>query len=410
MNRKHDLLVFSTLHLLIWLPFSSYVALIPVIAPEWGLSNGEAATVFSAYLLGSALASVLVVPITDRVQPQLVLIAGAVMLTGSHMVFPVFANDFFTAAALRVLGGAGQICVLIPGVRLVSASSEPHRRGTAVGTYVAAAYLGSSLSYVITGWLLDQLGSWRGAYSVVSLVSGLAALALILSAQRGAREAGPDRTRKTPRLQWQVLRYPALRLATAAYAFHTAELYLARLWLPLLLAWSLAGTTETPADVAGTAAVLSGLMFGVGFWGVYLGGRLSDRIGRTRTAILAFAVSGACSACIGWLVYGPTLLIILVGFLLGLATAGDSAIYATAVVELAPEQAIGSAQAVQTFVGYIVGSLAPVVSGVLLDTVHSPHRWGLAFSFNALLALAGMGVLLQLRRAPASRQMATGLR
>ncbi len=54
----------STL-LLTLLPFSSYIA-VPV-RDEWGMSNTEAAVVFSAYLMGSALSALFLLPVTDRV-------------------------------------------------------------------------------------------------------------------------------------------------------------------------------------------------------------------------------------------------------------------------------------------------------------------------------------------------------
>ena len=48
------------------LPFSSYVASAPLIRDEWDLSNVEAALVFSAYLIGYAVSSVVLIPLADR--------------------------------------------------------------------------------------------------------------------------------------------------------------------------------------------------------------------------------------------------------------------------------------------------------------------------------------------------------
>ena len=47
----------STL-LLTLLPFSSYIVSVPFVRDEWGMSNTQAAVVFSAYLVGSALSAV----------------------------------------------------------------------------------------------------------------------------------------------------------------------------------------------------------------------------------------------------------------------------------------------------------------------------------------------------------------
>ncbi len=106
----------------------------------------------------------------------------------------------------------------------------------------------------------------------------------------------------------------------------------------------------------------------------------------------------------------PTAFLIALGFFYGFITAADSAIYSIAVVELAPKNRIGSTQAIQFFIGFGIGAIAPVAAGSILDVATSASRWGLAFSFNGALAVLGVGALLWLRRLPKARQMASGKR
>ena len=100
--------------------------------------------------------------------------------------------------------------------------------------------------------------------------------------------------------------------------------------------------------------------------------------------------------------------LIVLGFVYGFATAADSAIYSTAATELAPANRIGSTQGVQNFIGFAVGAVAPVLAGGILDVVEGPTGWGLAFGFNGLLAVAGLLSLLLLRRHPDASVMAGG--
>jgi MFS family permease len=86
------------------------------------------------------------------------------------------------------------------------------------------------------------------------------------------------------------------------------------------------------------------------------------------------------------------------GFLYGLLTASDSAIYSTLTVELAPPEKIGSAQAIQAFTGFGIGAAAPIAAGSLLDLMTGRAVWALAFSFNGALALLGVAALLRLNR------------
>ena len=127
---------------------------------------------------------------------------------------------------------------------------------------------------------------------------------------------------------------------------------------------------------------------------------LSDRLGRTAGAAVIFAVSGAVSFVVGWLLGAPMVVLIVLGFVYGFATAADSAIYSTAATELAPANRIGSTQGVQNFIGFTVGAIAPVLAGGILDIVEGAAGWGLAFGFNGLLAVAGLVFLWLLRAIP----------
>ena len=91
--------------LLALLPFSSYIASIPFIRDEWGMSNSQTATVFSAYLVGYAVASVVLLPITDRLPAGRVLFAGVALLVLSNMLFPLLARDVWSGSVLKFCAG-----------------------------------------------------------------------------------------------------------------------------------------------------------------------------------------------------------------------------------------------------------------------------------------------------------------
>ena len=286
------------------------------------------------------------------------------------------------------------------------------KRGTAVGVFVSAGYVGTTVSYVFMGQLLSITPAWQTAYFITALV-GLVSIAPALLAARGRSD---EETGAAPvdRAGWwldfSILRDRSVTLVILAYALHTAELYLARLWLPLLLGAMLIRGGTPPVEAAALAATWAGFMFMTGVGGVLVGGLVSDYAGRTVGAICIFAVSGACSFATGWLVGAPPAALIAIGFLYGFATAADSAIYSTAVTELSPRGRIGSSQAVQAFIGFTMGAIAPVAAGSILDVAKGSAGWGLAFSLNGALAVVGVVLLLALRRMPAAARMAGGKR
>lgn len=403
----------SAVLLLTLLPFSSYIVSLPLIRAEWQMTNTQAAMVFSSYLVGNALSALLLVPLTDRLSPGRVFATGAVVLAAGNLLFPLLAWNFWAGALLRLAAGAGHIAAYIPGVQLVSQRYAGGKRGMAVGVFVSAGYAGTTISYTFMGLLLKATPSWRIAYFITALV-GLAGLALVFPLIRGKQGPAPGpaagAATRIGRLDVGVLRNPAMALVIVAYTLHTAELYIVRLWFPALLGETLARAGLASLAATSLAATLAGLMFMMGIAGVFAGGLISDYLGRSRGAALIFTASGLCSLAAGWLLGAPPLWLISLGFLYGFATAADSAIYSTAVTELAPPDRIGSTQAVQTFIGFAVGAAMPVVAGSILDLAHSTSGWGLAFTFNGLLAITGVAALVWLRRLPQSAQMAGGKR
>ena len=396
----------STL-LLTLLPFSSYIASIPFVGEEWGMSNSQAAMVFSAYLVGYAVSSAFLIPVTDRLPAGRVMFASVALIAVSNILFPLLARDVWTASALRFIAGAGHVGAYIPGIRIVSLRFADGMRGTAVAIFVGAGYAGTTVSYVFMGQLLNLTDSWRTAYMITSLV-GLIGVLIALAHLRSADTSVSESAQSSGRLNLSVLRHRPMLLINLAYALHTAELYLARLWLPLLLAASLVHGGRDAGDAAVLAATWSGFMFMTGIVGVFVGGVISDRFGRTAGAGVIFAVSGAISFAAGWLVGAPPGVLLVIGFVYGFATSADSAIYSTAVTELAPQNLIGSTQAIQSFVGFTVGAVAPIVAGGLLDVFQGTTGWGAAFGFNGLLAVIGVASLVMLRRLPEASNMAAG--
>ncbi len=385
---------------LILLSSSSYVASLPFIRAEWALSNTQSGVIFSSYLAGYAVSSLLLVPFTDRFNPYRILIMGVVLTAVSGILFPLLAQGIWTACLLRFVYGVGHVCVYITGIRLASNRFADKGRGTAVSVFVGSGYAGTTVSYVLMGALLDFLEGWETAFLVTTL-PGLASIvvAAVLAYGRSTRKPRSEVNQRSGGwLSLSPLRDRRLVLVIMAYALHTAELFVARLWLPLLLGATLMLGGFDADSAASRAATLAGLMFMTGIFSVFLGGWMSDRVGRIQTATLIFAISGFCSFLAGWLVGLPIAYLVVLGFIYGFFTAADSAIYSTAVTELAPKNLVGSAQALQSFIGFAVGTGAPIVAGSILDLSGVQSAWILVFSFNGLLAVTGIACLVLLRR------------
>src|SRR5207249_11791558 len=145
------------------------------------------------------------------------------------------------------------------------------RRGSAVGLYVAAFYLGSSVSIFATGLLLTPFG-WRGAAIGLGILA-LVALPLAIVATRGMLSSAGDRAR----LDLAVLRNPPLVRSIAAYTGHSWELFTMRAWLPAFLAAAFALRGLSPTDASATASQWAAILLALGVPGVFVGGWASAR-------------------------------------------------------------------------------------------------------------------------------------
>src|SRR5437763_2091986 len=346
---------------LVLLPSQLPAAALPLLRTEWNGSSAALGWVVSAYMLGYAAAVLVVLPLTDRVRPSRVIAIGALITALANLAFAFAAHDVITGSLLRMIAGLGLAGVYMPGVRLVAQSSDPTRRGTAVGLYVAAFYLGGSLSFLATGLLLEPVG-WRGAAVILGAVA-LAAVPIAMFSSRGI----PQTTGERAHLDLRVLRNAPLVRTIVAYVGHSWELFILRAWLAAFLAAAFALRGLSPTEASATASQWAALLLALGVPGVFVGGWLSDRVGRLRAAILYALASGAISVGFGTLLFAPWPAIVAVGAIYGALVAADSAVYSTAVTELAPAARIGSAQALQAVTGFGIGSLGPVVAGIALD-------------------------------------------
>src|SRR5437773_6897705 len=85
---------------LVLLPSQLPAAALPLLRAEWSASAAELGWVVSAYLLGYALAVLVVLPLTDRVPLSRVIAAGAIVTSLANLAFAFGASDVITASAL----------------------------------------------------------------------------------------------------------------------------------------------------------------------------------------------------------------------------------------------------------------------------------------------------------------------
>ncbi|MCL6448777.1 MAG: MFS transporter [Armatimonadetes bacterium] len=411
----------SAIQLLVLLPAYCLPAILPLVEKEWAITHGAAGLMVAAFQAGYIAAALVALPLTDRLDARYIVTGGAVLSAVTHLFFPLLAGGALSGTLLRALAGMGLGGIYMPGMKIIV--QAPRERGRAVGFYVSSYLTGTALSFALTGALTVFL-TWKQAYLLLAGACFCAvALAVHLwrqpaavflptpagaggpAANKPARAAQVARTAVSPAVKEKSRRL-ALVLLIFAYAGHTWETYGLRSWLAPFLTVVL---QDRLASVTSFAAALTAVSVLLGAPSSLAGGWLSDRLGRTGTALVIMLTSAACSFTIGWLIQAPLGLLLPIGLLYSLTVLAESPILSTGLAEIAPPEKLGRLMAWQTLVGYLAATAAPPFFGLLLDLFPGPEGWALAFSSLGAGALAGAILLFCLTKIKAGQKHLPGL-
>jgi MFS family permease len=394
------------------LVFINYSAVLPILKSEWGMNNTMAGSIFSVYQLGYILSGVLLSTLTDRFSTKRIFIFSALWSGIANLLFALYAHDYPSAMVLRALTGIGMGGTYMPGLKLVAEKFPSQMRGRAIGIYVGALMLGSSLSLAVTG-AVTSLAGWRMAFLVCSGGVFLGSI-ISLGVFRDYQQVYHPRDAEESYLSAVVKNRPAL-LMIMGYGAHMWEMYGMRSWLAPFFTANLILYGLEKGHATGWGAMASALIVGIGTFSTAITGTLSDKLGRTRTVTLVMIASAMVSFTFGWLINASPYLALALGLVYGYLIVAESPVFSTGLTELVSPGYLGAAMGVQSLIGYSLGMISPTVFGWALDLVRGWEplpgingEWAVGFATCGLGALAGPVFMYLLRREPASSKMAAG--
>ncbi|MGE5096296.1 MAG: MFS transporter [Betaproteobacteria bacterium] len=404
-----------TARILFSLIFVAYAAILPLLQAAWHMTSREAGLVQSGWHVGYVVSLFGGGLLIDRFGASRTFLGMSVAGCFATLAFAALAHDSLSGLLLYTLAGVFAGGAYTPVLALIAQRFAPATRGRAMGWYLAAGSLGYAVGLAASGPLV-ALGGWRFSL-LVSACGAIVATLMAFALMRGSH----DRPRAEHAAQAQlsrlveVLRNRPAMLAIGAYTFHSWELLGMWAWIPAFLAAAAAKGGSMDASVVGFGALLAALTHLISMAGSLLGGRWSDRFGRTAVMIGMAVTSLACSALFGWLVGAPLWFLVLVAMVFNLSAIGDSPVYSTALTELVPARVLGSAYAIRSVMGFGVGAVSPWFFGAVLDLTRAyglsdTIAWGLAWSTLAIGALPGPVMSWMLRRSHEARAMAEGKR
>lgn len=342
------------------------------IASGLQVSEAMAGQLVTAYALGSLLAAIPLVTLTQGWRRRRVLMLAVLGFGVFNTVTAVSEHYPLTLAARFMCGvAAGLAWGVIAGYarRMVSVSQQ----GRAMAVAMIGAPLALSLGVPAGTWLGDLLG-WRSTFVLVSLATLVLMGWVLLSVPdfdglpAGRRAA-----------IGQVLATPGVSAVLAViFTWVLAHNVLYTYIVPFLQAGGMAGSTGPVLLLFGCAALV-----GIGVVGV-----LIDR--HLRRLVLGSLVGfGVASVLLG-LATGAPLLVYFSVALWGLSFGGAGTLLQTASADAAGEGA-DVAQSMIVTVWNLAIAVAGLVGGVLLS------HWGVQSFPWLLLALVGLALTLTLR-------------
>jgi MFS family permease len=377
----------------------TFSALIPTLTAEWRLTASQAGLILGAFQLGNLGAYVGVGLLLDRVSSKPIMVWGAGLVGLGDLLFALAAGDFWSGIGLRFLVGISLGGLYLPALRHIAETVPAARRGLETGIFIGVLVTGYAASLFYVGGLATRIG-WRTTMGGVGVVELLAALVLARSVPKTpAPIGGGSRIRY---LTDVLTNRPALSVI-GAYTGHNWELFGMWGWTAPFMVAILQGRGMGASEALGKGGMLAAGAIAVGGLGAALGGRLSDRLGRGRTASLLLAMSWLCSMSFGWLFHAPLPLILGVSLIYGIVVVADSPSYSASLMELVPPRSLGGAFSLQMLFGWGVTAVSPALFGATLDLARRLNaaeviQWGIAYGVLALGPLAGFLALRPLAR------------
>jgi MFS family permease len=361
----------------------------------WSLSTGQEAGLTLAVQLGFVVGALLsaLFNLADVVPSRRLFLVSAIggAVANLGLLFMSESTVTFTLG-LRFLTGVFLAGVYPAGLKVMSGWFKTGR-GMALGVLVGALTLGSASPHLVRGLGLE----WQGVVIAASVFTFIAA-AMMTRVGDGPYEVPAQRFR------WQqlgiVLRNGGVRLSTYGYLGHMWELYAMWTWTAAFLAASATASGRS----YGSIPLITFAVIGVGGLGSWWAGSLGDRLGRTRVAGGAMAVSGTCAALTPVVFGTAPWVVVPVMLVWGLTVVADSAQFSTMVTETAEDAVRGTALTLQTAVGFLL----TLVTIRWVPAIAESVSWRWAFPVLAVGPALGVLAMVRLARSPHARQLAGG--
>lgn len=256
------------------------------IKTDLGLTDGQLGLMgglaFALFYTGLGIPIAVLADRANRAR----IIAVAVTIWSAFTVLCGFANSFLQLFLARMGVGVGEAGGVAPSYSLISDYFPPERRARALAVFSFGIPIGSALGVFLGGWLASAV-DWRTAFIVVGVAGVLVGPAIwwgVPEPARGRYDKGGAAAHKTApfgAVLARVTSRPSFWFLAFGAACSSIMGYGLAFWVPSVFARSFGMSLGQISLYYGTIVLLGGLL------GVWMGGAISDRLGRRSPAFYA---------------------------------------------------------------------------------------------------------------------------
>jgi multidrug resistance protein len=256
------------------LAYSIAVPVLPDLSRRVGASPTTIGFLFAAFGVTLLATSVPMGAISDRIGRRGPLIAGAIALTASTILFAL-ADTLPWLFLARLVQGAADAVTWVVGMALIADLYDADERGRMMGLFMSGTTVGFMIGPTAGGWLYE-MGGPQFPFLAVAALSALCTLGFIWM-QPPRQPAGGE-----PAHFFRLLRVPAVAVCALTVILGGGTLAMLEPTLSLFLAEHIGLGPSRIGQVFGASAVTSALLHPVF-------GRVADRTGGRRLMLVGLA-------------------------------------------------------------------------------------------------------------------------
>jgi MFS family permease len=331
------------------------------IREDFGVSYTQLALALTVFNVVSGTLQTPVGFLVDRIGARPVLLCGLFLSSASYAIAGI-VGSFWVFVAMYGVAGLGNTVYHPADYSLLSRHTPSAKIGQVFSFHTFAGMVGSAIAPATLLFMQSQFG-WRGAY-IGSAIFGLLVLIVLVAQPEPADE---NKAKSAAKAQsnaadtgWRLLLSAPILLNLGFFIM----ISLMGSGLNTYLIVALGALHDTPPAIANMA--LTSLL-AMSAAGTLVGGILAGRTSRHATVAAAgLTIGGIVTALVGFVDFGPVLLVIIVGFS-GFCAGITYPSRDMLVRAVTPPGAFGK---VFGFVstGYnIGGSFAPIMYGMMMD-------------------------------------------